>query len=799
MSTRSSPSRPARPGAARPAGRAACCSRAGAARCGCRARARRATASASPTSESVQAPGVGPVDGEHADHPVEDDDRRRERRARSRARAGPRSVLALETPTRRPRCDRPAGLERRGSRRGQPLRPRSPTGSTPVGRPLGPIARPSPVLAEADEAARERRGARQLLDGDAHDRVEIELRAHLARDRREQPLALERVLERRGRARPLERDRRLGRDRPQRAELLGRERAPLVRRRDDEHGDHPLAGDERDEGGAAAPTASATGLVQAASSPCRRPSPARPRTRRSRRPTARCGGRSGDRASSRSPRPRGGRAGRGPRSALVDEDEPANSTENSAAISSSTTRATDSASPARAIAAEIDSSDSSSRSRRSTPVSRPPLPLFLPTLTPRSNTAPHPASHRSNRRAGVSSVTGPPDDREERRRASCVSRFEKIGRTAYWRARPFPSTVAGTGRCEPRWFLATDTAVSTRKGPRRRPPEPRAFPLLRDRVLGGRACGTRSAGHPSDALGDARPAPTSGSRLRSEPAVTAVGHPVAQARSYPAAWCGSWLLASPRGYCAGVERAIETVERALELHGAPVYVRRQIVHNAHVVQRPRAPRRGLRRERGGRPARRAARPLGPRRRPARARARDAAAAPDDRRDLPLVAKVHAAVRAVRGRGLHHPARRPRRPRRGRRHARARRRRRRSSSRRSPTPSASRWPTQHASPTSPRPRSRSTRPPRSSQTLRRRFPAIEGPGRGRHLLRDHEPPARGQGARGRGRPAARDRLAELVQLEPPRRDRARRRRRGAPDRGRDRDRRALARPAPRRSG
>jgi len=44
------------------------------------------------------------------------------------------------------------------------------------------------------------------------------------------------------------------------------------------------------------------------------------------------------------------------------------------------------------------------------------------------------------------------------------------------------------------------------------------------------------------------------------------------------------LLASPRGYCAGVERAVETVERALELYGAPVYVRKQIVHNLHVVQ-----------------------------------------------------------------------------------------------------------------------------------------------------------------------------------------------------------------------
>jgi len=44
------------------------------------------------------------------------------------------------------------------------------------------------------------------------------------------------------------------------------------------------------------------------------------------------------------------------------------------------------------------------------------------------------------------------------------------------------------------------------------------------------------------------------------------------------------LLASPRGYCAGVERAVETVERALDRFGAPVYVRKQIVHNAHVVR-----------------------------------------------------------------------------------------------------------------------------------------------------------------------------------------------------------------------
>ncbi len=47
---------------------------------------------------------------------------------------------------------------------------------------------------------------------------------------------------------------------------------------------------------------------------------------------------------------------------------------------------------------------------------------------------------------------------------------------------------------------------------------------------------------------------------------------------------GRVLLADPRGYCAGVDRAVVAVERALEIHGAPVYVRKQIVHNKHVVE-----------------------------------------------------------------------------------------------------------------------------------------------------------------------------------------------------------------------
>ena len=45
------------------------------------------------------------------------------------------------------------------------------------------------------------------------------------------------------------------------------------------------------------------------------------------------------------------------------------------------------------------------------------------------------------------------------------------------------------------------------------------------------------------------------------------------------------LLANPRGFCAGVDRAIDIVERALELFGAPVHVRHEVVHNHHVVER----------------------------------------------------------------------------------------------------------------------------------------------------------------------------------------------------------------------
>ena len=45
------------------------------------------------------------------------------------------------------------------------------------------------------------------------------------------------------------------------------------------------------------------------------------------------------------------------------------------------------------------------------------------------------------------------------------------------------------------------------------------------------------------------------------------------------------LLANPRGFCAGVDRAIDIVERAIELFGRPIYVRHEVVHNTHVVDR----------------------------------------------------------------------------------------------------------------------------------------------------------------------------------------------------------------------
>jgi 4-hydroxy-3-methylbut-2-enyl diphosphate reductase len=101
------------------------------------------------------------------------------------------------------------------------------------------------------------------------------------------------------------------------------------------------------------------------------------------------------------------------------------------------------------------------------------------------------------------------------------------------------------------------------------------------------------AGHDGGAArrwaSDARLGSATGSSTRSD-AAEALGEASLLALRGPLErWARAWgprdvLLASPRSFCAGVERAIETVERALERYGPPVYVRRQIVHNLHVVK-----------------------------------------------------------------------------------------------------------------------------------------------------------------------------------------------------------------------
>src|SRR3954464_5460122 len=81
---------------------------------------------------------------------------------------------------------------------------------------------------------------------------------------------------------------------------------------------------------------------------------------------------------------------------------------------------------------------------------------------------------------------------------------------------------------------------------------------------------------PSVPLGDIAP--------RTMGAVSDAGSPnTAVDLGMPAVGDKSVLLAAPRGYCAGVDRAVITVEKALDLYGPPVYVRKQIVHNRHVV------------------------------------------------------------------------------------------------------------------------------------------------------------------------------------------------------------------------
>src|SRR5215208_5754659 len=124
-----------------------------------------------------------------------------------------------------------------------------------------------------------------------------------------------------------------------------------------------------------------------------------------------------------------------------------------------------------------------------------------------------------------------------------------------------------------------------------------ALPLLKDGPSG--PLSPRALGGTVIALGDAnrgqrylairprrvakrgpprRPPRAAGSLFSSGPLSFPVG-PRSTAASMAAMAVRKVLLASPRGYCAGVERAVETVEKALDLYGPPVYVRKQIVHN----------------------------------------------------------------------------------------------------------------------------------------------------------------------------------------------------------------------------
>ena len=118
------------------------------------------------------------------------------------------------------------------------------------------------------------------------------------------------------------------------------------------------------------------------------------------------------------------------------------------------------------------------------------------------------------------------------------------------------------------------------------------------------------------------------------------------------------LLAAPRGYCAGVDRAVRTVERALELYGAPVYVRKEIVHNKHVVEQLRAQGAVFVQSETEVPEGATVRLLGARCRAECPCERTTASPPDDRRDLSARHEGARRGEKIRCRRVHGRARRP---------------------------------------------------------------------------------------------------------------------------------------------
>ena len=260
----------------------------------------------------------------------------------------------------------------------------------------------------------------------------------------------------------------------------------------------------------------------------------------------------------------------------------------------------------------------------------------------------------------------------------------------------------------------------------------------------------------------------------------------------------SVLLAAPRGYCAGVDRAVVTVEKALDLYGAPVYVRKQIVHNKHVVSDLES--RGaifveeLDEVPEGETVVFSAHGVSPAVHAAGGRARSE----DHRRDLPAGDQGAPRGQALRRLRLRHPADRPRGPRGGRGH-------RRRGARAHPARAGSRGRRRHRGPRPVEGRlaladhAVGRRDPRDGGRDPGAVPRAARPAERRHLLRHPEPPARHQGDRPGRRPGDRGRLRQLLQLRAAGRGRPRGRRRGGvPRRRRHRDRRGLARGRARRS-
>ena len=224
------------------------------------------------------------------------------------------------------------------------------------------------------------------------------------------------------------------------------------------------------------------------------------------------------------------------------------------------------------------------------------------------------------------------------------------------------------------------------------------------------------------------------------------------------------LLAGPRSFCAGVERAIEIVERALELQGAPVYVRKQIVHNTRVVADLEG--RGaifvdeLDEVPDGATVVFSAHGVSPM---VRAEAARRGLAVIDA-TCPLVAKVHAEARrfaadgytvALIGHAGHEEVE--------------------GTMGEAPDSMVLVQTPQDVAKLRPRDGERVAylmqttlavdEAAEVSGALRERFPAVRDARQRRHLLRDHQPAGRGAGCRRRFRPGAGGRLGELLQLGP----------------------------------